>query len=115
MYMQVRGKAKYGNVRAEYDGYVYHSKKEAQYAQELDLRVKAKDIQSWERQRRLSLYVGEYHICDYVIDFVVHENDGSRTYVEVKGFETDTWRLKWKLTEALLHTIDPDGQLLLVK
>jgi hypothetical protein len=114
MYFQTKGN-KYHSTKAEYNGFVYHSKKEAAYAQELDLRVKAKDIRSWERQKRLSLDVNGFHICDYVIDFVIHNNDNSRTYVEVKGFETREWHLKWKLTEALMPTIDPDGDLLLVK
>ena len=35
--------------------------------------------------------------------------------VEVKGFETDVWRLKWKLTEALLDELEPNAKLILVK
>ena len=42
-----------------------------------------------------------YHIANYYIDFVIQENDGTETWKEVKGFETDVWRMKWKLTEAL--------------
>jgi hypothetical protein len=35
--------------------------------------------------------------------------------IEVKGFETDLWRIKWLLTEALLDEIEPDAKLVLVK
>lgn len=100
MYLVRRGR-KYGNVEQEYDGITYHSKKEAMYAWELDIRKKAKDIKSWERQVKIELDVGKYHICNYYIDFVVHHNDGIKEFVEVKGFETEVWRLKWKLFEAL--------------
>lgn len=97
----VKKQNKYGNVNKEYGNQLYHSKKEAGYAQELDLRVKAKDIKSWKRQVRISLDVRDYHICNYIIDFVITHNDGHLEYVEVKGFETPLWRLKWKLFEAL--------------
>jgi hypothetical protein len=41
------------------------------------------------------------HIASYYIDFVIQENDGTETWEEVKDFETEVWRLKWKLTKAL--------------
>ena len=96
-----RYQSKYSNIRREYDGITYHSGKEAAYARELDLRIKAGEIWRWERQKKISLDIGEYHICNYFIDFVVHHKDGTVEYVEVKGFETEVWRLKWKLFEAL--------------
>ena len=76
------------------------SKKEAQYAYELDLRVKAKDIKSWERQVKIDICVNGIHICNYYMDFVITHNDGSEEYVEVKGFATDVWILKAKLFRA---------------
>ncbi len=77
------------------------SKKEAGAARDLDLMIKAKEIKSWERQVRIPLDVNGYHICNYIIDFVVEHNDGTKEYLEIKGFETEVWRLKWKLFEAL--------------
>lgn len=100
MYQVIR-QNKYRNVKQVYDGYPYMSKKEAAYAQELDLRVKAKDIKSWEKQVKLDLRVNNLHICNYYVDFKILHYDGSEELVEVKGFETATWRIKWKLTEAL--------------
>ena len=96
-----RKQNKYHNITSEHNGIFYHSKKEAAYAAELDLRKKAGDIIGWERQVKISLDVNGYHICNYYIDFVVQCTDGVIEYVEVKGFETDMWRLKWKLFEAL--------------
>jgi len=92
---------KYHSKRTEYGGEIFHSKKEANFAWELDMRKKARDIKDVKRQVKIPLDVNGYHICNYIIDFVVIENDGTETWTECKGFETETWRLKWKLTEAV--------------
>jgi hypothetical protein len=102
-YFQVKGN-KYRAKSSVYNGTYYHSQKEAAYAQELDLRVKAKDIKSWERQVKISLDVNGYHIANYIIDFVITHMDDTKEYVEIKGFETDTWRMKWRLFEAIYGT-----------
>lgn len=106
--------SKYGAKRTEHNGIQYHSKKEAGYAAELDLRLKAKDIESWARQVKIPLDVNGYHITNYMIDFVITHNDGVKEYVEVKGFETEVWRLKWKLFEAL-YGDNIDTRLTIVK
>lgn len=114
MYYQQR-QNKYNAKSTEYGGLIYHSKKEAGYAQELDLRIKAKDIKSWERQVRVDLKVYGNHICNYYIDFIITHNDDSLEYVEVKGFSTDVWRLKWKLFEAIFNKDFPDIKLTIVR
>ena len=96
-----RKKAKYNNTKCEYRGSTYHSKLEAKYAQDLDLRVKAKEILSWDRQVKIELDVNGYHICNYYIDFIARYPDGTVEYSEVKGLATEVWKLKWKLFEAL--------------
>lgn len=95
------GRNKYGNVQQSYNGHPYASKKEAAYAQELDLRVKAGELKSWERQKSIEMKVKGKKICTYVIDFVEVYPDKSEMYTEVKGLETGLWRIKWKLFEAL--------------
>jgi hypothetical protein len=114
MVYRVRWGNKYGAKRQEYGGKQYHSKKEAGYAAELDLRVLAKDIKGWTRQKRIPLEVNGFHVADYYIDFVVEHNDDTIEYVEVKGFETPEWRLKWKLFEAL-YSRQPTVRLTVVK
>lgn len=93
---------KYRAKSTEYNGKRYHSKMEAAYAAELDLRIKAKDIKAWKRQIRIPLIVSDIHVADYYIDFMVEHNDGTIEYIEVKGFETPEWRLKWKIFEAMM-------------
>ncbi len=83
-----------------YDGNRYDSGFEAGYAAELDLRLKAKDIKSWERQVKIPLEVNGYHICNYFIDFVVYHNDGTTEYVETKGLASYSRKLKWMIFEA---------------
>ena len=50
-----RRQNKYGAQKQTVDGYSYASKKEAAYAQELDLRIKAKDIKGYDRQVKVSM------------------------------------------------------------
>ena len=102
------------SVKQEYNGFRYDSGFEASYAMELDLRVKAKDIESYERQVNLDLEVNGYVVCQYRIDFIIHHNDGTLEYVECKGYPTDVWKLKWKLFEALFCDI-PDTKLTIVQ
>ena len=98
-----------------YNDKFYHSKKEAAYAQELDIRKKAKDIKDWERQVKCPLDVFGRHVCNYFIDFKIYHNDGSIEMVEVKGFQTEIWRLKWKLFEAIWNHDYPDIKLTVIK
>jgi len=94
---------KYNAKKTEYNGIYYHSKMECGYAMELDLRLKAKDIKSWSRQVKISLDVNGYHIANYFVDFGIEHNDETTEFIEIKGYETEVWRLKWKLFEALYN------------
>lgn len=108
-------KNKYGAISREYNGVLYHSKLEAKYASELDLELKEKKIKSWRRQVKISLDVYGYHICNYYVDFEVTHNDKTIELVEVKGFPTEVWRLKWKLLEAIYQKEHPEIILTVVK
>jgi Protein of unknown function (DUF1064) len=139
MWYQRKG-SKYGAKSTEYNGEVYHSKKEAGRAAELDLLVKGGAIRGWKRQVRISFDICSkchrlcsercdfckkgkgrslpppkiYHLTNYYIDFVLEENDGTETYEEVKGFETAEWRQKWKLL-TILYEDDETKKLVVTK
>jgi len=98
-----------------YNGKKYDSIREANHAEELDWRIKAGEIKEVITQFKISLDVKDRHIANYYVDFKVIMMDGSIQFHEVKGFETDAWRLKWKLTEALLEDIEPGAELLVIK
>ncbi len=113
MWYQKNG-SKYRAVSIVHDGIQYHSKKEASFAAELNLRLKAHDIAGWQRQIKIPLDVNGYHIADYFIDFVIEHNDRTREYIEIKGMELPVWRLKWKLFEAL-YGKEPNTKLTVIK
>ncbi len=94
-------RSKYRNKWTEYNGARYASRREARYAADLDLLVRAKEIVSWRRQIRVPLIVNERKITTYTLDFEIKHNNGELEYIEVKGYPTPEWLLKWKLFDAL--------------
>ena len=104
---------KYNAVKTEYRGIWYHSKKEALTANQLDIDKAHGLIDFWLRQVPFQL-PGR---IEYRADFVTYKRIGilgewnlsndSAFYVkviEVKGMETDVWKLKHKLfTETYPH------------
>lgn len=106
---------KYGAKKSTYNGYNYDSKLEANVAQDLDTRLKAKDIKHVEKQVKIPLQAYGKHITNYFIDFVITHNDGHLEYLEVKGMETDVWKLKWKMLEAKLDQEDKSAEMTIIK
>lgn len=108
---------KYHNVPSEYKGVIYDSAFEASYAAELDYRIKSGEIIRWDRQVKIDLRSNGFHIANYYIDFIVYYPDKTKEYVEVKGKETESWRMKWRLLEAMLSKRINSGtvRMLLVK
>ncbi len=87
--------SKYAAVRT--NGYA--SKREAEYAAQLELRKRATngDVLDWLEQVPIKLQGG----VRYVVDFMLLMRDGTVRFVEVKGMETPAWRAKMKqLQEA---------------
>ena len=97
---QTKGLNKYGSVKKNYDGNLYHSTKEANKAVELDYLLKAKEIKGWTRQIKEELK-GENGtvVTRYYVDFLIDHKDGTKEYLEVKSKATATpeWKIKWKL------------------
>lgn len=110
-----RTKGKYGNQTKNYNGRNYDSIREANLAEELDWRVKAGEIKEVIPQYKISLDVNGKHIANYYVDFKCIMADDSVQFIEYKGMELETWRLKWKLLEALLDEIEPGASMIVVK
>ena len=99
---------KYNAIPTIYNGATYPSKAEARKAQELDLMVKAGEIDFYLRQVPF-LLPGN---ITYRADFVTFTGDKASnikmpdscqfvvTVIEVKGFSTPSWRMKYKLFKA---------------
>ena len=113
--MYLRRTNKYKAEKQTFNGRSYHSKKEADFAANLEWQKKAGEIKEIIPQYKLDIRVKGKHITNYFIDFKVVYTDGRTELIEVKGFATDVWNLKWKLTEALLEEIEPGAKLVLVK
>ena len=96
--------SKYNNVKTEYGGRVFHSKKEAEFAQTLDTLKKAKNLRErvilYTCQSKYPVFINGIKICDYIADFVVTHADGWTEVVDVKGYKTAMYRLKKKMVEA---------------
>lgn len=103
-----KGRSKYnvdrsdaGKMLREYNGRVYDSAAEMRHAMQLDILLKAGSIRSWYGQEKIPLIVAGVKICTFIPDFRVVHNDGSVEWFEIKGVETQGYRLKAKLFRAL--------------
>jgi hypothetical protein len=102
-------KNKYGAKKVEYNGQVFHSKKEKTYAVKLDLLKKSfKDderVLEYKTQVPYPITVNGFKICTYILDFIVNYSNGRTEYVDVKGYKKGTaysmFRIKKKLVEAI--------------
>lgn len=97
-------RSKYGNTAVVVDGTRFASKAEARHCMELKLREKAGEISDVQFQPRFPMYVNGELICTYVADAIYVEGD-RYVVIDVKGVETDVFKLKRKLMKAL-HKID---------
>lgn len=105
----LKKQSKYRNKRSEYNGVVFQSMAEAQYAKNLDLlkiaRRESDRVTSWKRQVKYPVIVNKIKICDYYLDFEILYADGRTEYVDVKGYQKGVayalFTLKKKLVEAL--------------
>jgi hypothetical protein len=98
---------KWGNVPTVVDGIRFASKAEAKRYGELKLAERAGEIVNLRRQPRFALTVDGQKYATYVGDFAYQEGRKPRLVVEdVKGVETATFKLKWKLAKALYPAID---------
>lgn len=95
---------KYGNLKTEYNGYIYMSGKEAKYAMLLDKLKKAHNVYDrvdyFENQPPFQIILNGVKICKYYGDFKVFYCDGRVEIIDVKGVKTQLYRLKKRLVEA---------------
>lgn len=94
-------KSKYAAQAVVVDGIRFDSKKEARYYSELKLRQKAGEVLFFLRQVPFHL-PGNIR---YVIDFQEFHADGTVHFVDTKGFETETFKLKRAQVEDLYPVI----------
>lgn len=98
-------RSKYKNVPTVVDGIRFASKAEAKRYGELKLLQRGKLISDLECQPWFQLVVAGEVISNYVGDFKYFEN-GRGVVEDVKGVQTDAFKIKWALAKALLPHID---------
>lgn len=107
---------KYRNKKVQVDMYVFDSIRESQRYKELKLLERAGEISNLELQPHFLLQESfkkngkTYRKIEYIADFKYTENE--KTIVEdVKGMQTDVFKLKHKLFEKKY----PDLELRIIK
>jgi hypothetical protein len=93
----------------EIDGYIFDSKKEAEFYGSLKLKKQAGLIKDFQMQVKYDIVVNTIHIANYFLDFLVVNLDDSIDYIDIKGkdaktnkfIKTGVFALKKKLVEAI--------------
>ena len=95
--------SKYKAKKTVIDGITFDSKDEGKYYEYLkELKAKGK-ILNFELQPKFIIipkfkYKGETERAStYTLDFLIYHLDGTKEYIDVKGFETQQGTLKFKL------------------
>lgn len=107
---------KYRNKKVIVDDYVFDSIQESRRYKELKLLLKAREISNLELQPRFLLQESfrkngkTYRKIEYIADFKYTEN-GKIVVEDVKGMQTDVFKLKHKLFEKIY----PDLELRIIK
>ena len=88
-------KGKYGAKKTNIDGHSFDSIKEANYYEELKLRLRAGEIKGFCLQPTFILAPN----LKYKADFIVFNNDGTSEIIDVKGMKTKEYIVKKKVFE----------------
>ncbi len=87
---------KFHNIPTTTNGIRFQSKKESRYYQDLLLAQRSGDLLFFLRQVPFHL-AGNVR---YLVDFVEFWKSGEIRFVDVKGFKTQTYRIKKNLVES---------------
>lgn len=90
-------KHKFKAKPVNYDGHHFHSKLEFGYFQYLELLKKTGEVLFFLTQIPLRLPGG----TKYVVDYLIFYTDGNIEFIDVKGAETDTFKIKKREIEAI--------------
>ena len=99
---------KYSNVSAQCwnkQHAVHASILEADLCNQLNIMKKTREIQSYVTQYKIELIVEGQRIANHYVDFCVSYAHGRVEFWEAKGYPTQEWELKRKLTRALYPDI----------
>lgn len=115
--MYLHNKSKYHNHKTTCDGIVFDSKLEARRWEQLKRMLAAGEIKNLQRQPNFILQPSfkkhnkTYRAIEYRADFQYQTQDGRTVVEDVKGIETDVFKIKRKMFEYKF----PELSLVLVK
>lgn len=96
---------KFGNIRTKVDGILFDSRMESkfyEFAKQLKLTGEIKDFEMQKHYEIFSAFKKgseKFRKIEYVADFVIYHHDGRIEVIDVKGVETDVFKIKRKLFE----------------
>lgn len=93
--LQQKGNSKYKAKKTSVDGHSFDSLKEANYYEELKIRLRAGEIKGFCIQPTFILAPN----LKYKADFIVFNNDGTSEIIDVKGMKTKEYIVKKKVFE----------------
>ncbi|MBV4450695.1 DUF1064 domain-containing protein [Clostridium tyrobutyricum] len=105
-------RSKYKSEKIIVDGITFDSKDEAKYYEYLKHLKTYGMIENFELQPKFTLipkfkYKGKTErAATYTLDFLIYNLDGTKTYVDVKGFSTQQGEFKFKLLKSLHPDMD---------
>ena len=79
------------------DSMLFDSQLEASYYCQLKILKRVGEVRYWLRQVSMHLPGGKKYVCD----FLVFYTDGSHAYIDVKGVETQLFKLKKSIVEEI--------------
>lgn len=97
---KLKRKSKYKNKATQCDGFTFDSIVERDYYVHLKAQQKNNSVAMFLRQVPFHIVCNDESVCKYVCDFQVFYTDGLVEFVDVKGVETDIFKIKKKLVEA---------------
>ena len=128
MSFYIRKGSKWGAKKVTFGGRLYHSKKEAGYAAQLELQKKATNPRDRVVEVKPQYIVDVYldgatltlehttqRLFRIIPDFLVTFADGSQQVHEVKGAIIGDWMLKWRMLEAVMNKERPGIELVLIR
>lgn len=110
-------RSKYGASKTEVDGIVFDSKMESRRWQQLKLKLAAGEIKNLQRQPEFMLQPSfkkngkTFRAITYRADFKYQLQNGKTVVEDVKGMETEAFKIKKKMFEYKY----PELSLVLVK
>lgn len=102
---KVKKKSKYNNTKTTVDGIEFDSRREADYYCQLKLLKRAGEIKDFGLQPRYELQPGfdkngkRHRPITYAADFIITNHDGTTDIIDIKGVETQVFKIKQKLFE----------------